>query len=55
MVNLREKYERLKKNIEYHANKYYNEEEPEISDFEYNMLKIALKSMEKEHPEFLNK
>ena len=50
MIDLKEKYENLKRNIAYHSNKYYNQE-PEISDFEYNMLKMSLQSLEKEHPE----
>lgn len=47
------RYEELKKIIAYHANKYYNEDEPEISDFEYDMLMVELKNIEKEYPEFI--
>lgn len=53
MSNLKERYEELKKNIKYHANKYYNEDDPEISDFEYDMLMVELKNIEKEHPEYI--
>ena len=55
MNKIKERYEELKKIIAYHANKYYNDDEPEISDFEYDMLMVELKNIEKEHPEFITK
>jgi len=39
--------------LEYHAKKYYDEDSPEISDFEYDMMMNELKSLEKEFPEFI--
>ena len=39
----------------YHAKKYYDEDNPEISDFEYDMLMNELKNLEREFPEFINK
>lgn len=39
----------------YHAKRYYDEDSPEISDFEYDMLMNELKSLEKEFPEFISK
>ena len=39
--------------IDYHMNLYYNEDEPEISDYEYDKLMQKLKNMEKEHPEWI--
>ncbi|MBQ9658643.1 MAG: NAD-dependent DNA ligase LigA, partial [Clostridia bacterium] len=47
--------EELRKQAEYHANKYYNEDKPEISDFEYDMLMVELRNLEKEYPEFISK
>ena len=38
--------------LDYHAKKYYDEDSPEISDFEYDMLMNELKKMEKEFREF---
>lgn len=38
---------------EYHAKRYYDEDSPEISDFEYDMLMNELKNLEKEFPEFI--
>ena len=49
----KERYEELKKEIAYHANKYYNEDAPEISDFEYDMLMVELRNIEKQFPEVI--
>ena len=45
----------LRFQTEYYANKYYNEDKPEISDFEYDMLMLELRNLEKEYPEFISK
>lgn len=50
---IKERYDELKKIIAYHANKYYNEDDPEISDFEYDMLMMELKNIELSHPELI--
>lgn len=39
--------------IEYHNKRYYDDDDPEISDFEYDMLNNELKNLEKEFPEFI--
>lgn len=51
----KKRIEELRSTVEYHANKYYNEDKPEISDFEYDMLMVELRNLEKEFPEFLSK
>ena len=43
----------LRRKIEYHSNRYYNMDDPEITDYEYDMLMQQLKKIEKEHPEFV--
>ena len=48
----KERIEELRKLVEYHAKKYYDEDAPEISDFEYDMLMVELRNLEKEYPEF---
>lgn len=53
MNKLERRYRELKKQINYYANKYYNEDDPEISDFEYDMLMVELKNLEKQHPEYI--
>lgn len=47
------KYNELKKTIEYHNDRYYNQDDPEISDYEYDMLMQELKTIEKAHPEYI--
>ena len=39
--------------IRYHSERYYNEDNPEISDYEFDMLMRELKAIEKEHPEYI--
>ncbi|MBR0350958.1 MAG: NAD-dependent DNA ligase LigA [Clostridia bacterium] len=48
----KERIEYLRKTVEYHAKKYYDEDKPEISDFEYDMLMVELRNLEKDFPEF---
>jgi len=55
MTNIEKKYNELKDKINYYASKYYNDDEPEISDFEYDMLMVELRNIEKEHPELIAK
>ena len=45
------RYEELVKTIEYHNDRYYNQDDPEISDYEYDMMMKELKKLEKDHPE----
>lgn len=47
--------EELRKEVEYHAKKYYDDDSPEISDFEYDMLMVELRNLEKEYPQFQSK
>ena len=51
----KERIESLRKQVEYHAKKYYDEDKPEISDFEYDMLMVELRNLEKDFPEFQSK
>lgn len=41
----------LIKEINYHNEKYYNQDQPEISDYDYDTLMRELISIEEEHPE----
>lgn len=47
--------EELRKKTEYYAKKYYDDDKPEISDFEYDMLMVELRNLEKQYPEFISK
>lgn len=51
----KQRIEDLRKQVEYHAKKYYDDDKPEISDFEYDMLMVELRNLEKEYPEFQSK
>lgn len=46
-------YDLLCEKIDYHMDRYYNQDSPEISDYEYDQLMIQLKEAEKEHPEWV--
>ena len=51
----KKRIEELRKEVEYHAKKYYDDDSPEISDFEYDMLMVELRNLEKEYPQFQSK
>lgn len=51
--DVQEKYTKLRNEIEYHNNLYYNEDKPLISDMEYDVLMRELKQLEQEYPELL--
>lgn len=44
--------EKLRELINYHNKKYYDDDSPEISDYDYDQLQIKLRTLEKEYPEF---
>ena len=53
MDNIKQKIEDLRKKILYHNDLYYNQDMPEISDYEYDMMMEKLKRLEKENPELI--
>ena len=52
-MSAEERIAELKKTLEYHIDRYYNQDSPEISDYEYDMMMQELKGLEKEHPELV--
>ncbi len=46
-------YEELRSTIEEHMDRYYNQDDPAISDYEYDQLMLRLKAAEKEHPDWV--
>lgn len=52
-MEVKKRYSELKRLIDYHMDRYYNQDDPEISDYEYDMLMQEFKAIEKEHPEFI--
>ena len=41
--------------IDYHNDRYYNQDDPEISDYEYDALSVELRKLEAEFPMFARK
>ena len=52
---LKKELKKLREEIEYHNRLYYEQDEPEISDFEYDKLTQRLRKIETEHPELVTK
>lgn len=52
---IRTEYDALVTQINHHMDCYYNQDNPEISDYEYDQLMLQLKAAEKEHPEWITK
>ncbi len=52
MENVKKRIEELRILLRYHSIKYYVEDSPEISDFEYDALYRELQELEAAHPEF---
>lgn len=46
-----EQIKNLREQIAYHSDRYYNQDNPEISDYEFDQLMLELKRLEREHPE----
>lgn len=42
----------LRETLRYHNDKYYNQDAPEISDYEYDMMQRELRALEAAHPEY---
>ena len=51
----KERIEELRKKTEYYAQKYYDDDNPEITDFEYDMMMLELRTLESQNPEFITK
>ena len=51
-IMIRERIEELRRQLDYHNHKYYVENAPEISDFEFDTMMHELQRLEQEHPEY---
>jgi DNA ligase (NAD+) len=51
-MNIEERINHLRKLISYHSKRYYENDAPEISDFEYDKMFEELKSLELANPQF---
>lgn len=52
MENIKKRIDELSQLLNYHSQKYYVEDSPEISDFEYDRLLRELEDLEQEYPQF---
>ena len=53
ITEIKSELSKLRKEIKHHNKKYYDDDAPEISDFEYDALMNRLKEIEKLYPEFI--
>ncbi len=49
----KQKAEELREKLNYHSHRYYVLDDPEIDDYDYDMMMNELKMLEKEHPELV--
>lgn len=49
----RKKIAELRETLNYHIDRYYNQDDPVISDYEYDMMLRELKALEREFPELV--
>lgn len=52
MDNIKKRIEELTNSLNYHSHKYYVEDSPEISDFEYDKMLVELEKLENEYPQY---
>ncbi|MDF2544840.1 MAG: ligA, partial [Herbinix sp.] len=53
-MDIQQQIEELREQIRYHNDRYYNQDDPEISDYEYDQLSLQLRKLEEENPELNN-
>jgi len=54
MDNIKARMDELIKQINYHNERYYNQDSPEITDYEYDLLTRELRKLESENPELVS-
>lgn len=52
MTDIENKIEDLRKTLRYHSDRYYNDDAPEIEDYEYDMMMRDLKALEEQYPQY---
>ncbi len=52
-IKAREKIEKLVETLNYHSRKYYVEDNPEIDDYDYDMMQQELKALEEQFPDLI--
>ena len=51
-TSAQKRIEQLRKSLLYHSKRYYEDDSPEIEDYEYDMMLRELETLEEEFPEF---
>lgn len=51
--SVQERMDQLRQQLEYHSKKYYDEDDPEIEDYEYDAMMRELEKLEEAHPELI--
>ena len=51
-MDVQQEMQSLREQLQYHNKKYYDEDAPEISDYDYDMMQRKLRALEAVHPEF---
>ena len=54
MQNIKDKIQKLRRELQHHARLYYVYDAPEISDYDYDMMYRELLELEAAHPEFFD-
>lgn len=52
MTDIEKKIEDLRKTLRYHSERYYNDDAPEIEDYEYDMMMRELQQLEEQYPQY---
>lgn len=52
MMSVKEHIEQLRKELNYHNHRYYVENNPEISDYDFDQLMHQLQVLEQQHPQY---
>jgi DNA ligase (NAD+) len=53
-MEIAERIKKLRAQLLYHAKRYYVDDDPEISDYDYDMMYAELLRLEAEHPELFD-
>lgn len=54
MESIKSRIDQLRKELEYHGRRYYDEDDPEISDYQYDQLSLELRALERDYPEYVS-
>ncbi len=52
-MGVKQDIEKLREQVKYHNDRYYNQDDPEISDYEYDQLSLRLRKLEQENPQYV--